>query len=143
MKKEISKNFKLLNTSFTAFSDEMKHLGLWNNVTVVIVSDFGRTLTANSGYGSDHAWGGNYFVMGGAVKGGRINGEYPSDITVDGPVNIGRGRIMPTSSWETIMNSVVGWMGVDSEEELNRCMPNRLKTGTRLYTKEEVFESGQ
>jgi uncharacterized protein (DUF1501 family) len=143
MKKEISKNFKLLNTSFTAFSDEMKHLGLWNNVTVVIVSDFGRTLTANSGYGSDHAWGGNYFVMGGAVKGGQINGEYPSDITVDGPVNIGRGRIMPTSSWETIMNSVVGWMGVDSEEELNRCMPNRLKTGTRLYTKEEVFESGQ
>jgi hypothetical protein len=39
------------------------------------------------------------------------------------------------------MNSVAGWMGLDSEQELNRCMPNRLKTGARLYKKEEVFKS--
>jgi hypothetical protein len=25
----------------------------------------------------------------------------------------------------------------------SKCMPNRLKTGTRLYAKEEVFEGGQ
>ena len=141
MKNGLSKNFKLVNTSLTAFSDEMKAVGLWNNVTVVIVSDFGRTLTANSGDGSDHAWGGNYFVMGGDVKGGQIHGQYPLDITEDGPVNVGRGRIMPTSSWETILNSVAEWMGINGEQELNKCMPNRLKTGTRLYKKEEVFKS--
>ena len=33
------------------------------------VSDFGRTLTSN-GLGTDHAWGGNQIVMGGAVRGG-------------------------------------------------------------------------
>jgi len=30
----------------------------------------GRTLTSN-GKGSDHGWGGNHLVMGGAVRGGR------------------------------------------------------------------------
>lgn len=143
MKKLLSKNFKMLNTALTGFSQEMKQLGLWENVTVVIVSDFAHTLTPNFGLGSDHGWGGNYFVMGGSVKGGQIYGQYPQDITEDGPVNIGRGRLMPTSSLETMVNSVAGWMGLDSETELNRCMPNRLNTGARLYSKEEVFKTGK
>merc|ERR1712000_279861 len=33
------------------------------------VSDFARTLTSN-GQGTDHAWGGNHFIMGGGVNGG-------------------------------------------------------------------------
>gem|GEM_PF-4146796 len=37
-------------------------------VTLFSASDFGRTLTSN-GDGSDHAWGGNQFVMGGGVIG--------------------------------------------------------------------------
>ncbi len=42
----------------------MKMAGLWNNVTVVQTSDFARTLNPNSGDGTDHAWGGNYMMMG-------------------------------------------------------------------------------
>jgi uncharacterized protein (DUF1800 family)/uncharacterized protein (DUF1501 family) len=37
------------------FSDEMKAQSLWDNVTIVTLSDFGRTLTSN-GIGTDHAW---------------------------------------------------------------------------------------
>ena len=112
---------------------------LWDDVTLVMVSDFARTLTANSGEGSDHAWGGNYFVMGGAVKGGQIHGKYPEDLTESGPYNIGRGRLLPTLSWESILNSVVQMMGIETEEELDYCLPNRHQTGTKLFTKEEVF----
>lgn len=44
--------------------------------------------------------GGHYFTFGGGVDGGKILGEYPPDITTNGPLNIGRGRIIPTSGWE-------------------------------------------
>jgi len=141
LKAALTRNFQELNTALTTFYNEMISQGVWNSVSLVITSDFARTLTANSGDGSDHAWGGNYFMMGGAVKGGVIHGEYPSDITSAGPYNVGRGRLIPTMSWESILTSVCEWMGVDTEAELDQCLPNRRKTGTKLFTASEVFES--
>lgn len=117
----------------------MNTQGVWDDVSLVITSDFGRTLTANSGDGSDHAWGGNYFVMGGAVAGGKIHGDYPADITAGGPLNVGRGRLIPTMSWESILNPLAEWMGIETEAELNQCMPNRDQTGTKMFTSGEVF----
>jgi uncharacterized protein (DUF1501 family) len=140
MKASLSANFVRLNEALTVFYNEMQAQGKWDGVTVVFTSDFARTLTANSGAGSDHAWGGHYFVMGGAVKGGKIHGTYPSDITVTSPLNIGRGRIIPTLSWESVLNPLVEWMGVDQESELNYCMPNRIKSGAQLFTQSEIFK---
>jgi uncharacterized protein (DUF1501 family) len=141
LKDNLSRNFKDLNGALTSFYKEMNSLGYWDKVTLVITSDFARTLTSNSGEGSDHAWGGNYFVMGGAVKGGQIHGDYPEDITTTGPHNIGRGRLIPTLSWESILNPIVQWMGVETEEELDSCLPNRVQTGTKLFTADEVFDT--
>ena len=121
------------------FEKETKAAGLWDSITVAVTSDFGRTLTPNSNEGSDHAWAGNYFMFGGSVKGGQILGEYPKDITSDSELNIGRGRLIPTSSWESMLTAPIQWMGLDSDEDLDYCMPNRIQTGTRLYTKDEVF----
>jgi uncharacterized protein (DUF1501 family) len=140
LKVELSTNFITLNEGLTAFSNEMKAQGMWNSVTVVVTSEFGRTLTANSGKGSDHAWGGNYFIMGGAVKGGKIYGKYPSDITPAGPVNIGRGSLIPTLSWESMMNGIVQWMGLETESDLDYCMPNRKRTETQLFYAKDLFE---
>lgn len=83
--------------------------------------------------------GGNYFTMGGSVKGGQIHGEYPSDITLASPLNIGRGRLIPTMSWESIFNSVLQWMDVP-DSQLDYCLPNRFDAGAQLLTKAEVFE---
>ena len=41
----------------------MKIKGYWEDVTLQIVSNFVRTLTPNSSNGTDHGWGGHYFVM--------------------------------------------------------------------------------
>ena len=49
-------------------------------VTLLSVSDFGRTLTSN-GAGTDHGWGGNNVVLGGAVRGKQILGAFPDDLT--------------------------------------------------------------
>jgi uncharacterized protein (DUF1501 family) len=40
-----------LNESIQAFIDEIKLQGLWNDVTVVAVTEFARTLTTNTGSG--------------------------------------------------------------------------------------------
>ena len=56
--------FDQLNGALDAFSREMKAVDLWNNVTLIETSDFSRTLNPNGGDGTDHAWGGNHFMMG-------------------------------------------------------------------------------
>ena len=43
-----------LGNAFETFEAEMKDQGYWDKVTLVAVSDFGRTLTANNVEGSDH-----------------------------------------------------------------------------------------
>ena len=55
LKPRLSERFQTLNNVLTLFEQEMKAQGLWDQVTMVITSDFGRTLTPNSGGGSDHA----------------------------------------------------------------------------------------
>jgi uncharacterized protein (DUF1501 family) len=47
----------------------------WNNTVVVVVSEFGRTFRENGNRGTDHGHGTVYWVLGGAVSGGRIVGE--------------------------------------------------------------------
>ena len=54
-------------------------------------------MSPNSGAGTDHAWGGNYFVMGGQLNGGKVFGEYPQGFTEDDATNLGRGRLVPTT----------------------------------------------
>jgi len=143
MKTNLRNKFKNLNFGLTMFVNQLKDADLWDQTTIVLVSDFGRTLTPNSNDGSDHAWGGNYFMMGGQVKGGKVLGEYPYDITPDGPLNVGRGRIMPTTSWDAIWNGVIEWLGVDPDD-MDQCLPNAANTvddGFQIFSKADLFQA--
>jgi len=46
----------------------------WRQTVVVVVSEFGRTFRENGNRGTDHGHGSIYWVMGGAVAGGRMVG---------------------------------------------------------------------
>ncbi|NVO17966.1 MAG: DUF1501 domain-containing protein [Rhodoplanes sp.] len=54
----------------------------WTNTVVVVVSEFGRTFRENGNRGTDHGHGSVYWVLGGALKGGRIAGD---QVAVDQP----------------------------------------------------------
>ncbi len=71
-------------------------LGVSDSVTSVTQSDFARTLTSN-GDGTDHAWGGNQWVIGYAVAGRELYGTFPR-LEINGPNDVGGGRIIPTTS---------------------------------------------
>lgn len=110
-----------LSASVTAFYRTLEALGMQDNVTLFTASDFARTLTSN-GEGSDHAWGGNHTVVGGAVQGGRIYGQYPS-LYEDNPLDVGRGRIIPTTSVDAYFAELALWLGVP-KSSLPLVIPN-------------------
>ncbi len=47
------------------------------NIVVVTMSEFGRTAHENGNRGTDHGHANCMFVMGGAVKGGKVHGKWP------------------------------------------------------------------
>ena len=113
--------FMELNDAIEMFWTNIVNLGLENNVVLYTASDFGRTLTSN-GSGSDHAWGGNHFIISGSANGGKIYGEYPI-LSTGGPYDIGRGRILPTTSVDAYMAELAGWFGVP-QSEITTVIPN-------------------
>ncbi len=100
--------------AMASFDAALQELGVANNVTTFTASDFGRTLTSN-GDGSDHGWGSHHLVMGGAVKGGRFYGTLPS-VTVNGPDDVGQGRLLPTTAVDQLAATLALWMGVSASD---------------------------
>ncbi len=49
----------------------------WRRTVVVAVTEFGRTVAVNGNNGTDHGTASVLLVLGGAVKGGRIHGDWP------------------------------------------------------------------
>ena len=112
----------VLDNALGEFNSAMGDLNRQNDVTVMTISDFGRTLTSN-GNGSDHAWGGNSIVTGGAINGGRVFGDYP-DLTLNNDLNIDdRGRMVPTTSVDELYADIALWFGV-SPNDLEYVLPN-------------------
>ena len=105
----------------TAFYRTLAAMGMQDSVTLFTASDFGRTLTSN-GEGSDHAWAGNHFVLGGAVQGQRIYGQYPV-LYEDSPLDVGRGRLIPTTSVDEYFAELALWLGVP-KTSLPLVLPN-------------------
>jgi uncharacterized protein (DUF1501 family) len=50
----------------------------WRDTVVLVMSEFGRTVRENGNGGTDHGHGNVIWVLGGAINGGRIYGEWPS-----------------------------------------------------------------
>jgi uncharacterized protein (DUF1501 family) len=48
-----------------------------DNVTVVVMSEFGRRLQENAGLGTDHGHGGMMLLLGGGLNGGHVYADWP------------------------------------------------------------------
>jgi uncharacterized protein (DUF1501 family) len=113
-----------VSQAINAFFLATVELGMQDKVTLFTMSDFSRTMQpSGSGLaqvGSDHAWGNNHLVVGGAVLGHTIYGTYPN-IAPGGPNDTDggtnpRGRWIPTTSVEQYAATLASWYGLSSAD---------------------------
>jgi uncharacterized protein (DUF1501 family) len=114
--------FADLGVAVKAFHDSMTAIGTGSSVTSFSLSDFSRTYQSNTGEGTDHAWGSNHFVAGGAVKGGQFYGTWPT-LAIGGPDDVGQGRWIPTTAVDQYAATLASWFGASSTT-LASVLPN-------------------
>ncbi len=101
-----------------------------SSVTTFTASDFGRTFTSN-GDGTDHGWGSHHFVMGGAVKGGDLYGNFPvlgvknsnNNNFDSSPNQLGNGAMLPETSVDQLGATLGKWFGL-TDTQLLDIFPN-------------------
>lgn len=130
----------ILSRTMKAFRDSINSLGVLDNVVAFSASDFTRTFTANktdSSAGSDHAWGGHHFVMGGPVRGGRIYGKFPVLLTGTATGSIdstgSSGRWIPSTSVDQYSAVLGNWLGVPAADLVN-IFPNLGRFSAAPFT---------
>jgi uncharacterized protein (DUF1501 family) len=102
-------SFTQMGKAFAAFYNVMKTLGLGSNVTLATGSDFGRTYDPSGGYGTDHGWGNEHFVIGGAVSPQADIGVFPR-LVLAGPDDLDtRGRWIPTTAVDQYAATLLKW----------------------------------
>ncbi len=68
-----------LSEAISAFARAMQQMGLWDRITLMTYSEFGRTARENGSAGTDHGTAAPVLALGGAVAGG-LSGRKP-DLT--------------------------------------------------------------
>jgi uncharacterized protein (DUF1501 family) len=81
-----------LDGVFSAFAEILAPR--WADTAVLVVTEFGRTARVNGTTGTDHGTGTVAFLLGGAVRGGRVLADWPGL----GPAQLHEGRdLAPTT----------------------------------------------
>lgn len=88
--------------------------------TVVVMTEFGRRVAENSGFGTDHGRGSAMFVMGGGVRGGRVWGGAMSEGPGRWPglkpeMLEGPGDLPVWNNYREVLAPVLARHGVDAE----------------------------
>jgi len=101
--------FSPLSTNLTALDRGIQALksGLgpvWTKTAAIVVSEFGRTVAMNGTQGTDHGTASAVFVMGGAIKGGRVLADWPG--LAPGALYQSRD-LKPTTDFRTIATGVL------------------------------------
>ena len=119
-----------LGQALEYFDGLMISAGLGSQVTAFTASDFGRTLTSNSN-GTDHGWGSHHFVVGGAVQGQDIYGQYPV-VGANQANDVGAGRLIPAISVDEYAGTLARWFGL-SDGQIRQILPNIGNFGSSPY----------
>lgn len=101
----------------------------WQNTVVVIGTEFGRTAKENGTGGTDHGTGSALFLAGGAVAGGKIEGQWPGLK----PQELFEQRdLMPTTNSFAWFGNVLAQHWHFSEQELIQVFPHMKAYNKKL-----------
>ncbi len=110
----------------------------WAHSVIVVVSEFGRTAAINGTGGTDHGTGGTLFLAGGAVRGGRIAGDWPG--LTAAALNEGRDLRATTDLRAVFKGVLAGHLGVPMAVLDTRVFPGsaRLRASEGLLAPTRV-----
>lgn len=137
---------KVLGDTLKAFYTDMG--ALMGNVTVVVLSEFGRRILANNTKGTDHGLGGCLLVMGHGVNGGRVyarNWERKQNqllSTAAGGMN-NNGNLKVTTDYRAVLSELLfKRMGVSSQAERDYIFPGFGKPAAEPFQPLDLFLPG-
>ena len=131
-----------LDAALNGFRMDMKSIGTWASTTVIVVSEFGRSISKNASGGTDHAWLGHALLLGGGIKGGVIHGKHPSSYRSDDAHNIGRGLMIPQVPFEALWAAVAQHVGIE-DDEMKDVLPNMGNFGCDLLSEADLYKKGK
>ncbi|AUQ55021.1 DUF1501 domain-containing protein [Phaeobacter inhibens] len=76
---------------------------IWDKTAVVAMTEFGRTVRENGTGGTDHGTGGAMLLAGGAIRGGKVHGQWPGLTEAE---LFDRRDLMPTGD----VRAQMGWI---------------------------------
>ncbi|HEY3909588.1 MAG TPA: DUF1501 domain-containing protein [Stellaceae bacterium] len=92
----------------------------WRDTVIVVLSEFGRTVHENGDRGTDHGHGNVIWVAGGAVRGGRIYGDWPGLAAAQ---LYQRRDLAVTTDFRTALAAILGPHLHLSDRQLDRVFP--------------------
>jgi uncharacterized protein (DUF1501 family) len=109
---QLSNRLRDFSDSIAAFWRDMGHDS--ENITLVTMSEFGRTAHQNGTGGTDHGHANAMFVLGGKVKGGKVYGKWPG--LADHQLNEGRDLAITTDYRQVLGEVVAKTIGANNLE---------------------------
>ena len=92
----------------------------FDDTTIVVMSEFGRTVAENGNGGTDHGHGNVLWVLGGQIQGGKVYGEWPG--LAESQRYQGRDLAITTDFRDAIAPLLTKGMGIESKH-LNQIFP--------------------
>ena len=62
--------FTAMDNALNSFASDMKAMGVWNDMVIAVITEFGRRNYVNGSSGTDHGHGFAMLLLGGAIRGG-------------------------------------------------------------------------
>ena len=98
----LARNLRVLDESLAALKDSLGPA--WKQTVAIIVTEFGRTVAMNGSHGTDHGTAAAAFVLGGAVRGGKVIADWPGL----GPDMLYEGRdLRPTADLRSVFKGAL------------------------------------
>lgn len=108
----LQQRFAALDNGMRALKETLGET--WKKTALVAISEFGRTVRVNGAQGTDHGTGGLAILAGGAIKGGRMFGDWP---TLKSAALYENRDLMPAvdarSVFKGLLRDQLGWAAND------------------------------
>jgi uncharacterized protein (DUF1501 family) len=97
---------------------------VWHDTVIAVITEFGRTARINGNEGTDHGTATTAFLMGGAVKGGRVVADWPG--LANAQLHEGRD-LLPTTDIRAVLKGLLrDHLGISELALSRRVFPSSI-----------------